>query len=408
MNIAVGLAQSRDVILIQLRGDYKDAAGKQYGPGSYRFGEPVVLEPLDRSRASFVVEDVKIGIGFHWERNRRQGFRGGLRIVDDGGLTLINDVDLESYVESVIASEMNADSPVELLKAHAVISRSWLIAQMRQTIGSGGSYSRQQQPGPDEWEIQRWYGTDVHTRFDVCGDDHCQRYQGIGACPDSVRSAVQATRGQFLVFGTDVCDARFSKCCGGVTEDYSAVWDESEVPYLRSVPDGPERPGDIDFWIRSDPRAHCNAKDEELLRRILPDFDFETHDFFRWSVRYNRDEISEVVGTKSGIDLGTVTALEPLERGSSGRITRLRIVGNRAKLTVGKELEIRRVLSATHLFSSAFVVDENHDGFTLVGAGWGHGVGLCQIGAAVMASGGIGYEKILSHYYSGASVEVRS
>ena len=281
MNIAVGLVQSRDVIPIQLRGDYKDAAGKQYGPGSYRFGEPVVLEPLDRAKASFVVEDVKIGIGFHWERNRRQGFRGGLRIVDDDGLTLINDVDLESYVESVIASEMNADSPVELLKSHAVISRSWLIAQLRQTVGGGGSYTRQEQPGPDEWEILRWYGRDAHTRFDVCGDDHCQRYQGIGDCLDSVRSAVEATRGQFLVFGTDVCDARFSKCCGGVTEDYSAAWDEREVPYLRSVSDGGERPGDIDFWIRSGSRAHCNAKDEELLRRILPDFDFETRDFFQ-------------------------------------------------------------------------------------------------------------------------------
>ncbi len=408
MKIAVGLVQSRDVIAIQLREDYKDASGKRYRPGSYRFSEPVVLEPLDRAKASFVVEDVKIGIGFHWERDRRQGFRGGLRIVDDDGLTLINDVDLESYVESVIASEMNADSPVELLKAHAVISRSWLIAQLNQTVGSGGSYSRQEKPGSDEWEIQRWYGRDAHTKFDVCGDDHCQRYQGIGDCPDSVRSAVEATRGQFLVFGTDVCDARFSKCCGGVTEDYSAAWDEREVPYLRSVPDGPERPDDIDFWIRSDPRAHCNTKDEGLLRRILPDFDFETHDFFRWSVHYSPEELSELIGAKSGIDLGTVTDLEPLQRGSSGRITRLQIVGSRAKLSVGKELEIRRLLSATHLFSSAFVVDENRDGITLVGAGWGHGVGLCQIGAAVMASRGSVYGEILSHYYPGASVEVRS
>ncbi len=408
MNIAVGLVQSRDVIAIRLREGYRDASGKQYRPGSYRFSEAVVLEPLDSARASFVVEDVKIGIGFHWEQNRRQGFRGSLRIVDDDGLTLINDVGLESYVESVIASEMNADSPVELLKAHAVISRSWLIAQLRQRVGDGGSYSRQEQPGPDEWEIQRWYGRDAHTRFDVCADDHCQRYQGIEDSPDSVRRAVEATRGQCLVFGTDVCDARFSKCCGGVTEDYSAAWDEREIPYLRSVPDGPERLDDIDSWIRSDPRAHCNTKDEGLLRRILPDFDFETRDFFRWSVRYSREELSAVVGTKSGIDLGTVTDLEPLERGSSGRITRLRIVGSRAKLSVGKELEIRRLLSATHLFSSAFVVDENRDGITLVGAGWGHGVGLCQIGAAVMASRGGVYEEILSHYYPGARVEVRS
>ena len=407
MNIAVGLVEFQDVIPIQLRGNYKDIAGKQYMAGSYRFSEPVVLEPLDWANASFVVEGVKIGIGFHWEQVRQQGFRGGFRIIDDNGLTLINDVDLESYVESVVASEMNGDSPVELLKAHAVISRSWIIAQMRLTIGRGGGYNSQRQPSCNEWEIQRWYGREAHTRFDVCGDDHCQRYQGIGECSDSVRTAVEATRDQFLVFGTDVCDARFSKCCGGVTEDYTAAWDESEVPYLRSVTDGPDRPSDLDSWICSNPQAHCNVQDKELLTRILHDFDLKTRDFFRWSLRYHRDEISEVVRTQSGIDLGTVTAFEPLERGSSGRIICLRIVGSRGQLTVGKELEIRHVLSPTHLFSSAFVVERDHDGFTLVGAGWGHGVGLCQIGAAVMASRGMGYESILSHYYRGARVEVR-
>ena len=410
MIIAVGLVQSRDVIPIQLRGDYKDAAGKRYGPGSCRFGEPIVLEPLDRAEASFVVEDVKIGIGFHWERNRRQGFRGGLRIVDDDGLTLINYVDLESYVESVIASEMNADSPIELLKAHAVVSRSWLVAQVRDTRGDG-AYSRRDQVGPREWEVERWYGGESHSGFDVCADDHCQRYQGIQeALPERVRQAVNATRGQFLVFGGDVCDARFSKCCGGVTEDYSAAWADAEVGYLKSVVDGPgpAQRIDVDAWIRSAPPAYCNTKDRPLLEQILPDFDLETDDFFRWKVQYARDELSDLVRGKSGIDVGPVTALEPLDRGASGRIIRLRIVGDDATLTLGKELEIRRVLSATHLFSSAFVVDEGDDGFTLRGAGWGHGVGLCQIGAAVMASRGAGCEAILGHYYPGAALEART
>ena len=410
MRIAVGLIEDAPAVRVTLEGAFRGADGSARPPGDYRFTRPEVLEPLEPETAAFVLHDFRIGHGFHWERRRPSAFRGGLRLVPGtGGLTAINDVDLEAYVESVIASEMSAESPTELLRAHAVISRSWVAAQLR--TGGGGAFSRRREVSPGEWEITAWYGRERHAGFDVCADDHCQRYQGVPASgTERAWRTVQDTRGRFLVFDGRVCDARFAKCCGGVTEDFRSAWEDRDVPYLRSVCDGAgAAPGVDDDWLRSDwPGAYCRTDDAVLLARIFTSYDRETPDFFRWRVAYSRRELADIVRSRSGIDIGEPMALEPLERGPSGRIVRLRIRGRRASLTVGKELEIRRVLSESHLYSSAFAVDEDGDRIVLSGAGWGHGVGLCQVGAAVMADGGASYEAILGHYYAGAVVEERS
>ncbi len=400
--VDVGLVQARKEIRVVLEGDFVDADRRPLGPGEYSFTAPVRLSPV-QADAAFLIEDVTIGVGFHWERPRRLRFRGGLNIVGTpNALTAINEVGLETYIESVISSEMSAASPAEFLKAHAVISRSWLAAQLAND--DGGKLDGARELAGGEWEILRWYGREAHDGFDVCADDHCQRYQGIPeSTPDSVRNAVAATAGQFLTFGDTICDTRFSKCCGGVTEVYRSAWDDRDVPCLKSVFDGPGAvPGVDEAWILSRPDANCGTSDVDLLERILPGFDLETKDFFRWRIDYTVDELSALVRARTGIDLGSVEALEPIERGPSGRIVRLRIRGNAGILTVGKELEIRRVLSDTHLYSSAFVVDRTAEGFRLSGAGWGHGVGLCQIGAAVLADRGAAHEAILAHYYPGS------
>ena len=388
MNLAVGLMEGRESVDVDLRGTFRDAGGRTFAPGRHHFSEEIALSPAD-SKASFGVDDVTIGIGFHWERKERQVFRGGLRLLRRSGLTVINDVPLEEYVASVISSEMSASCPLELLKAHAVISRSWLCFPKLnpESIGPGNVSLRKGD------EITRWYGREAHSDFDVCADDHCQRYQGITKSHyPEVSRAVQETGGEVLRYAGNVCDARFSKCCGGQTEEYRTAWDDREVRYLVSLPDTDENG-----------QVFCDTKDKNLLAQILPGFDQETQDFYRWTVTYSGDEIRDLVKSRLDEDLGVITALEPLERGPSGRIIRLMIRGEKKSLIIGKELEIRRALSRSHLYSSAFDVEQDGLTFVLKGKGWGHGVGLCQIGAAVMASRGKGYQEILRHYYPGTT-----
>ena len=362
---------------------------------------------------SFELKEVIIGINFHWERKENQRFQGGLKFIPErGGITAINIVSLEDYLKSVISSEMSATSSEELLKAHAVISRSWLLAQIQKNKEITDDYKTSFE---SPTEIVRWYDREDHAHFDVCADDHCQRYQGITRQTTVlVNKVIDETRGKVISYGDTICDARFSKCCGGVMETFENVWEPIAHPYLQGKADysGDAHLPDLTIeenaekWIRSAPPAFCNTQDTGVLKQVLNDYDRETADFYRWKVVYSRQELSNLIKERSGIDYGEIIDLQPLERGTSGRIIRLKIIGtNRVKI-IGKELEIRRTLSRSHLYSSAFVVDaeeENEEGipqkFTLTGAGWGHGVGLCQIGAAMMAEKGYDYKQILDHYY---------
>ena len=353
--------------------------------------------------ASFSMKDVTIGVNFHWERKETQTFLGTLRlVVEEGKICAINELPVESYLTSVISSEMKATSSLEFLKAHAVISRSWLLAQMekRQNQSSGGNGFFSFVKKDDE--LIRWYDRDDHTIFDVCADDHCQRYQGITKADNiHVVEAVKATRGQILMYDGEICDARFSKCCGGVTEEFQYCWEDTPKPYLVSVPDAATPDGD----------PFCHTHDKHILSQVLNDYDQETSDFYRWQVEYTQEQLRELIERKLKMSFGQILALEPLERGKSGRIWKLKIVGKERQFTIGKELEIRRTLSETHLYSSAFEVEPMDivqgvpQKFVLKGAGWGHGVGLCQIGAAVMGEKGYRYDEILLHYYQGAEVK---
>ena len=406
MNVSVGLIEGQSAVEVELAGTFTAASGRSYAAGRHRFTSEVTLTPSDPASCAFALDEVTIGIGFHWERKERQVFRGAFRLVKrEAGLTVINDVSLEEYVTSVISSEMSASCPLELLKAHAVISRSWLWFPKTNPSRSESGRSE----GLDSHEILRWYGRDAHPEFDVCADDHCQRYQGITkAFSPAAAEAVRATAGEFLRCRGAICDARFSKCCGGMTERYATAWEDQDIPYLVSVFDGPEKPRSfgLEAWIRSDPPAYCNTRDSELLARVLPGFDRETRDFYRWRVEYTPKELADLIRSRLAVDLGPIRDLQALARGPSGRIYRLKIVGERDHIIVGKELEIRRALSPTHLYSSAFVVDREPGRLVLRGAGWGHGVGLCQIGAAVMASEGESYAKILRHYYRETTIGV--
>ena len=387
---------------------------EHHGPMSIRTGDEVLCSPSPGS--DFLLHEVVIGLQFHWERKEDQRFEGALHLVrrPDGTLTVINRVPLEQYLKSVISSEMSATSPLELLKAHAIASRSWLVAMLERQQGA----RRAETPSESPDEITRWYTREDHDIYDVCADDHCQRYQGITKIiTPGAGAAVDATRGTFLVHREEICDARYYKACGGLTEEYQTAWEEVAIPYLRSVSDGPcEFPPvtteeEALHWIASSPDAYCNTQDPNLLRQILPSFDQETVDFFRWEVSYERKELEEILRERSGIDFGTLLRIVPLQRGPSGRIRRLRIEGSRRTVVVGKELEIRRWLSRSHLYSSAFIVLLEGEGeggparIRLHGAGWGHGVGLCQIGAAVMATRGHTAEQILMHYFPGSRVE---
>ena len=422
MNVSVGLMEGQTAVEVELIGAFSDPSGKSYNPGKYRFTSEMTLTPTDPASSAFAVPEMTIGIGFHWERQERQVFRGPLRIIKRGaGLTLINDVSLEEYVTSVISSEMSASCPIELLKAHAVISRSWLwFPKTRPSPSPSPSWTRSASPierslkrgkgeGPSSDEILRWYGREAHPDFDVCADDHCQRYQGITkAFSPAASDAVRDTSGEFLRYEGSICDARFSKCCGGITEQYSTAWEDEDIPYLTSFYDGPTQASSIspETWIRSEPAAYCNTNDTELLARILPGFDQETVDFYRWRVEYSPEELAELIKSKTGVNLGPIQNIQPLARGPSSRIYRLQITGEYDHVIIGKELEIRRALSRTHLYSSAFVAEKEAGRIILHGAGWGHGVGLCQIGAAVMADGGKTYREVLQHYYPGTTVSV--
>lgn len=387
--------------------------------------------------ANFSLLDVTIGINFHWERRQTQVFNGSLMlVVESDKIHAINQLPVERYLASVISSEMNASSSIELLKAHAVISRSWLLAQMekRQMLTNGANNNFFSFIKKDD-EIIRWYDREDHTLFDVCADDHCQRYQGItNACLPQVVEAIRQTRGQILTFNNEICDARFSKCCGGISEEFQYCWEDTPKPYLTAISDNnytEHNDGNAEHndgrsiqmpdltieanaqqWIRSSPKAFCNTSDKNIMAQVLNDYDRETPDFYRWKIEYSQEQMAALIADKMKDDFGNIIDLIPLERGKSGRICRLQIVGTKKTMTIGKELEIRRVLSDSHLYSSAFVVDKmdtDSEGiparFILTGAGWGHGVGLCQIGAAVMGQQGYKYDEILLHYYNGAEIK---
>ena len=359
---------------------------------------------------SFVLHDVVIGVGFHWQRFEDQTFKGELCLaVEDGEVRAINRLFVEDYLVSVISSEMSATSSLEFLKAHTIVSRSWLYAQLLR--------KEKVQQSVLGWENDnetiRWYAREDHTLFDLCADDHCQRYQGVTRAHNpNVEHAVRATAGIVLMYDGEVCDARFSKCCGGVTERFSVCWENVDFDYLQafrdcegveSLPDLTTEQG-VREWIESSPLSYCSTTDSGVLSQILNGYDRETNDFYRWTVVYSQKELSELVAERSGINFGTIQDLIPVERGASGRIVKLKVVGSITTRTIGKELEIRRCLSRSHLYSSAFVVNKVLDStgsvqFVLKGAGWGHGVGLCQIGAAMMGEKGFACEQILAFYY---------
>ncbi len=389
--------------------------------------DELLFEPVDAENASFTLKGVTIGVSFHWKRQEDQTFKGALHlIVEDGKLTPVNVLSVEDYLLSVISSEMSANASLELLKAHAVISRSWLLAQIHteetvKTADRNPLAEGEMMDTPEE--LVKWWDRDDHVNFDVCADDHCQRYQGITrASTQKVEQAIRATWGQVLMHGGALCDARFSKSCGGVMEEFENCWEPQHHDYLQARRDGEDEENFPDLtrednaaeWILSSPSAFCNTTDPEILSQVLNDYDQETKDFYRWKVEYTQDELAELIHKRTGIDYGRILDLQPVARGTSGRLYRLRIVGEKCERIIGKELTIRYALSPSCLYSSAFVV-EKHDTddqgypakFVLRGAGWGHGVGLCQIGAAVMGAKGYDYKQILLHYFVGASIEKR-
>ena len=384
--------------------------------------------PQQDTSSFFELQDVTIGINFHWERKEVQRFKGELKIiVEDDRLTAINIIPIEDYLTSVISSEMSATASLELLKAHAVISRSWLLNKLK--VANGKLKVIMHPDNTANFELStlpsqliKWYDHEAHKNFDVCADDHCQRYQGITrtSTPQAIE-AVFATRGEVLMYEGEICDARFSKCCGGAFEEFQNCWENVKHPYLIGQRDSktetrlPDltKEAEADKWIRTSPAAFCNTHNKQVLSQVLNNYDQETTDFYRWRVCYSQQELSELIHKRSGIEFGKIIDLIPVERGTSGRLVRLKIVGTLRTLIIGKELEIRRTLSSSHLYSSAFVVDKEYkedekeipSRFILTGSGWGHGVGLCQIGAAVMGEQGYKYKEILSHYYPGSAIE---
>ena len=434
--LKIGIMEETE-IHFGLRGNYRlDRDGISYtGRQTIRIAEGILLlngksvatnellfEPTEVEIDSFMLYDVTIGIHFHWERKENQLFKGALQfLMVEGKLHAINVLSLEDYLISVISSEMSATSSMELLKAHAITSRSWLIAQVVKGKEIRQSRENYQTIFETEEEYIRWWDREDHTLFDVCADDHCQRYQGITRqTSDLVEKAVKETSGMVITANGQVCDARFSKSCGGVTETFEKVWEPVAHNYLQATCDTKAGGSGLDFaltqeekaekWIRTSPDAFCNTTDHKVLSQVLNDYDQETTDFYRWKVTYSQDELAELITRKTGLNFGEILDLIPLERGHSGRIIRLEILGTLHRRIYGKELEIRKILSNTHLYSSAFVVDKYElqdmvpGKFVLTGAGWGHGVGLCQIGAAMMGAEGYAHEAILKHYFVGAEL----
>jgi len=398
--------------------------------------ETIEFEPVESENADFDLYNVVIGLQFHWERKENQRFKGALRFVyDSSSLIAVNILSIEDYLVSVISSEMSATSSPEFLKAHAVISRGWLLAQKEKASGlhqSGSAYNSVTET-PDEYCC--WYDREDHKLFDVCADDHCQRYQGITkAYTKTSEEAVSTTAGEVMTYHGTICDTRFYKCCGGVTEKFENNWEPVVHPYLTRVEDceagadhnAPDLTNEeeAERWIRSAPPSFCNTNDKEILSQVLNDYDQETTTFYRWKVTLTQEQISDLIRRKTGRDFGDIIDLIPVERGCSGRIMRLKIIGTKKIFIIGKELFIRKALSESHLYSSAFIVEKAYmtekgslitdktsdtgnlpSVFTLTGAGWGHGSGLCQIGAAVMGEKGYSYKEILSHYFKGAVLE---
>ena len=445
-NIRVGIYTRKEIRAV-FHGEYKH--GEEVICGENEICEAGWYVPMSED-CSFSLMDVTIGIDFHWERNETQTFKGSLEVMraKNGELTAVNVLDIEDYLQSVISSEMSATSHMELLKAHAVISRSWALCKIQRSL-QGNAFACQESEG----KRICWYGSEPHEGFDVCADDHCQRYQGLRAKDHkNAIKAVQETKGEVLCqLGISVqtsgeasllelsrvkpeitseasnlrseelgviCDARFYKCCGGVTEEFETCWEDTHFDYLVKVEDNDANrslslsKGPINLtteegareWIMGNPEAFCNTNDKKILSQVLNDYDQETIDFYRWKVVYSQDELTALVA-RHAPQLGKIIDLIPLKRGVSGRIYELKIVGTKKTLTIGKELEIRKWLSNSHLYSSAFVVEKDGDTFTLYGAGWGHGVGLCQIGAAVMATKGYTYKEILAHYYPNTTIK---
>lgn len=431
--------QARKSIEFTLKGEYKNSCGLTIS-GRFiatRFaksfinllkddGEEIIirtgLELMPQSDdAVLTLHKVTIGIDFHWQREEDQVFKGGLRLLVEGEMVrVVNVVSIEDYLQSVISSEMSATSSLELLKAHAVISRSWLLAQIEKNKKLKRKSRTYQSLYQTEDELIKWYDREDHKNFDVCADDHCQRYQGISkASTPAVENAVMATQGQVLMSDNVICDARFSKCCGGKVEQFENVWEPVNHSYLQTFADNNTNPQGLDLnlrdednartWILNSPDAFCNTNEKEVLSQVLNDYDQETNDFYRWQVDYSQSELSTLIKKRTGIDFGMILDLKPVERGDSGRLIKLQIIGDKKTMIIGKELEIRKALSESHLYSSAFVIEKKETNgeliFSLKGAGWGHGVGLCQIGAALMGAKGYDYKAILMHYFRGAELK---
>lgn len=426
MTVKVGIKEGEEINVF-FHGKYSsdDYSGVVEGSLKFHpsdFNGDIVFTPLEYHDSYFDLTDVTIGISFHWERRETQSFQGSLLLRSDGTtITAINILPVEDYLQSVVSSEMKATAPLEFLKAHAIISRSWLIAQIKGIADSGGKDMTD-----NEEERIRWYDHHQHIGFDVCADDHCQRYQGISRIVNErAKEAVESTAGLILTYDGEICDTRFSKCCGGAFEEFSSCWGNRNYPYLKAGRDSTEdavikdltEEGNARKWIEGEPEAFCNTKDIALLQESLNGYDQETDDFYRWKVEYSNPELSSILRERTGIDFGYIRDIIPMERGVSGRLIKIRVCGSKRSLVIGKELEIRKCLSRSHLYSSAFVVDKTvskgygtegklyPDRFIIRGAGWGHGVGLCQIGAAVMASKGFDHREILSHYYPGATLQ---
>lgn len=396
----------------------------------------IVFKPAFLGNGCFEIKDVTIGKEFHWQRHENQRFRGQLILRNDGDtITAINVIDIEEYLKSVISSEMNPNASLEFLKAHAIISRTWVMNRIlnRHRKGNRGE-GKEEKDGTckdgnreNGEERIRWYDDSQHIGFDVCADDHCQRYQGITRITNQKAiEAVESTAGQVLTFDGEIIDARFSKCCGGAFETFENCWQPIHKPCLEpgrdiagketnplksanqaNVPDLTDEAFARE-WIEGRPNAFCNTSDTEVLSQVLNDYDLSTKDFYRWKLSYTRHQISDIINSRSGFDFGEVDKIIPLQRGVSGRITRLKIVGSKRTMIIGKELEIRKTLSPTHLYSSALSIHEENDRFVILGAGWGHGVGLCQIGAAMMAHLGYSHQEILSHYYPGSVISSKA
>ena len=428
-NVKVGIL-SKSALEFTLYGQYKylDTTLKGIHKAWFDAGEiifdgkpckEVLLEPIDPENCHFGLNDVTIGVNFHWQRTERQCFKGSLMLLcENSDITAINIINIEEYLLSVISSEMSATSSLEFLKAHAVISRSWLVAQIKKKVNI--AIKHDETVANSDEELIKWYDREDHKNFDVCADDHCQRYQGINReSTDAVRQAIDATRGEVLMYDGELCDTRFSKCCGGVYELFENCWEPVHHDYLEARRDGVDENNFPDLtkeenaahWIMSYPKAYCNTNDKNILTQVLNNYDQETSDFYRWKIEYTQEQISQLIKERSGIDFGQIIDLQPIARGTSGRLYKMKIVGSKRSLIIGKELEIRRTLSKSHLYSSAFIVERHNisdngipQKFVLRGAGWGHGVGLCQIGAAVMGEKGYSYRQILLHYFKNATI----